>query len=49
MKFIQKSLGLAVIAALAAPALAQQPMEEVVVTATKRSESIQEFRSLSAS
>ncbi|REJ66713.1 MAG: TonB-dependent receptor, partial [Proteobacteria bacterium] len=42
MKFLQKSLGVAVIAAMATPVLAQQPMEEVVVTATKRSESIQD-------
>ena len=42
MKFLQKSLGVAVIAAMATPVLAQQPMEEVVVTATKRAESIQD-------
>ena len=42
MKFVSKSLGVAVLAAMSVPALAQQPMEEVVVTATKRAESIQD-------
>ena len=42
MKFVSKSLGVAVLAALSVPALAQQTMEEVVVTATKRAESIQD-------
>jgi outer membrane receptor protein involved in Fe transport len=42
MKFVSKSLGLAVITAISVPSLAQQTMEEVVVTATKRAESIQD-------
>ena len=42
MKFVSKSLGVAVLAAMSVPALAQQPMEEVVVTATKRAESLQD-------
>ena len=42
MRFLSKSLSVAVVAAMSIPALAQQPMEEVVVTATKRSESIQD-------
>ena len=42
MKFIHTSLSLAVFAVLSAPSLAQQAMEEVVVTSTKRAESIQD-------
>ena len=42
MRFLSKSLSVAVVAALSIPALAQDTMEEVVVTATKRSESIQD-------
>ncbi|MGB2199544.1 MAG: TonB-dependent receptor plug domain-containing protein, partial [Luminiphilus sp.] len=42
MRFLSKSLGVAVVAAMSVPALAQDTMEEVVVTATKRSESIQD-------
>ena len=45
MKFVSKSLGVAVLAAMSVPALAQQPMEEVVVTATKRAESLKTCRS----
>ena len=42
MRFLSKSLSVAVVAALSVPALAQDTMEEVVVTATKRAESIQD-------
>ena len=42
MRFLSKSLSVAVVAAMSIPALAQDTMEEVVVTATKRSESIQD-------
>ena len=42
MRFLSKSLSVAVVAAMSVPALAQDTMEEVVVTATKRSESIQD-------
>ena len=42
MRFLSKSLSVAVAAAISIPAFAQQPMEEVVVTATKRAESIQD-------
>ena len=42
MRFLSKSLSVAVVAAMSVPALAQQTMEEVVVTATKRAESIQD-------
>ena len=42
MRFLSKSLSVAVVGAMSVPALAQDTMEEVVVTATKRSESIQD-------
>ena len=42
MRFLSKSLSVAVAAAISIPAFAQQSMEEVVVTATKRAESIQD-------
>ena len=42
MRFLSKSLSVAVVAAMSIPALAQDTMEEVVVTATKRAESIQD-------
>ena len=42
MKFFQKSLSVAVIATLSGSAFAQSQMEEVVVTATKRAESLQD-------
>ena len=42
MRFLSKSLSVAVVAAMSVPALAQDTMEEVVVTATKRAESIQD-------
>jgi outer membrane receptor protein involved in Fe transport len=42
MRFLSKSLSVAVAAAISIPAFAQQPMEEVVVTATKRAESLQD-------
>lgn len=42
MRFLSKSLSVAVLAAMSVPSLAQQTMEEVVVTATKRAESIQD-------
>lgn len=42
MRFLSKSLSVAVVAAMSVPAVAQQTMEEVVVTATKRAESIQD-------
>ena len=43
MKFVQTSLGAAIIAAVTTSSVfAQQPMEEVLVTATKRSESLQD-------
>ena len=42
MRFLSKSLSVAVVAAMSVPSLAQQTMEEVVVTATKRAESIQD-------
>ena len=42
MRFLSKSLSVAVVAVLSVPSLAQQTMEEVVVTATKRAESIQD-------
>ena len=42
MKHFQKSLSIAVIAALSGSAFAQSQMEEVVVTATKRAESLQD-------
>lgn len=43
MKFVSKYLSLAVLTALSVPSLAQQSMEEVVVTATKRAESLQDI------
>lgn len=42
MRFLSKSLSVAVLAAMSVPSLAQQTMEEIVVTATKRAESIQD-------
>ena len=42
MRFLSKSLSVAVVAVMSIPSLAQQTMEEVVVTATKRAESIQD-------
>ena len=42
MRFLSKSLCVAVVAVMSVPSLAQQTMEEVVVTATKRAESIQD-------
>ena len=42
MRFLSKSLSVAVMATMGIPALAQNAMEEVVVTATKRAESIQD-------
>ena len=42
MRFLSKSLTVAVVAVMSVPSLAQQTMEEVVVTATKRAESIQD-------
>ena len=42
MRFLLKSLSVAVVAVMSVPSLAQQTMEEVVVTATKRAESIQD-------
>ena len=42
MRFLSKSLSVAVVAVMSVPSLAQQTMEEVVVTATKRAESIQD-------
>ena len=42
MKCFQKALSVAVIATLSGSAFAQSQMEEVVVTATKRAESLQD-------
>ena len=42
MRFLSKSLTVAVVAVMSVPSLAQQTMEEVVVTATKRADSIQD-------
>ena len=43
MKYLSQSLSAAVVAAMSIPALAQDTMEEVVVTATKRSASTQDI------